>query len=149
MRQRTVALTVAMLSAISAPRALTAQGAWKSIIVGSKPERALQWSMAVDTQRVVREADGSYAVFLRWSQGADSKLAPRTDRIERHRLDCRGRRTTYLAGYLVPVRDGKDSTLVNYSDAEVRSLGFESNAPESEFFDFVCQWAQKAVPGND
>lgn len=149
MRTQAAVLSAVLAIVVARPYSLSAQQAWKSIIVGSKPERVLQWSMSVDTQRVVREADGTYSVFLRWSSGADSKLAPRTDRIEHHRLDCRGRGTTYIAGYLVPVREGKDSTLVRYSDTEVRSLGFESNAPESEFFAFVCQWVQKAVPGNE
>ncbi len=144
------ALSVAVLTlAVAGPTSLAAQQGWKTMIIIDRPVRAVMPLLSVDTQRVVRESDGTYSVFLRWTSGADAKLAPRTDRIERHRLDCRGRRATFIAGYLVPVREGKDSTLVRYSDTEARSSGFESNAPESEFFHGVCQWVQKAVPGND
>jgi hypothetical protein len=146
MRQSAVALAVAILSALSAPRSLVAQGAWRAIIVGDKPERAVQWSMAVDTQRVVREADGMYTVFLRWRAAADSPSAARADRIERHRIDCPGRRSTYHAVSIVPVQEGKDSLLVHFTDAEVRSVGFASDGPERAFLEGVCLWAQKAVP---
>lgn len=147
MRPRSAALTVAMLVA-SVPLKLAAQGRWMPIIIVDKPARAVLPAMSVDTQHVVREADGTYSVFLRWTRGADSREAPRADRIERHRLDCRGRRTTFIASYLVPVRGGKDSTMVSFSDAEVKSAGFESDAPEREFFEGVCQWVQKTTQGS-
>lgn len=146
MRQPAVAFTVALLCAVSAPRTLVAQQAWKPMIVGSKPERAVQWSMAVDTQRVVREAEGKYAVFLRWRAAADSLSAPRVDRIEHHHLNCPARQTTYRAMTIVPAQEGKEAFLVHFTDSEMKSIGFPSEGPEREFFEGVCLWAQKAVP---
>jgi hypothetical protein len=148
MRQPAAALTVAMLCAVSAPSSLVAQQAWKPIIVGSKPERAVQWSMAVDTQGVVREADGKYAVLLRWRAASDSLSAPRVDRIERHHLNCPARQTTYRAMTIVPAQEGKEALLVHFTDSEMTSIGFPSEGPEREFFEGVCLWAQKAVPGS-
>lgn len=149
MRSKAPVLIAFLAAAVAGPSSLAAQRAWKPMMIIDKPARAVLPTLSVDTQRVVREADGTYSVSLRWSPGADAKLAPRTDRIERHRLDCRGRRTTSIAAYFVPVREGKDSTLVSFADSEVTSLGFESGAPEREFFEAVCQWVQKAVPGSE
>lgn len=116
------------------------------MIVGSEPERAVQWSLAVDTQRVVREAEGKYAVFLRWRGPADSLSAPRTDRIERHLLNCPARQTTYHPVHLAPIQGDKKVGLVSFADPEVKSAGFPSEGPEREFFEGSASGPRRPSP---
>ncbi len=146
MQRSSIVLGVSITACLAGPIPLAAQQSWKPIIIGAKPVRAVQWSMSVDTQRVVRDSDGTYSVFLRWTAGADSVTAPRSDRVEQHRLDCVARRTKQLGGQVVQLRDGKDAVVANVPVANVEWVGFERDGMQGEFFDSVCMWMRKAAP---
>ncbi len=147
MHPKAALLSVVIACAVACPGALAAQQGWKTLIIIDKPVFPVLPTLQVDTQRVVREGDGIYTAYLRWSSSADSPLAPRTDRIERHRLDCRARQTSLIAASVVPVRGGKDSTMVGMAGADSTTHYFAGyGGAERAGFEEVCRWAQAARP---
>jgi hypothetical protein len=110
-------------------------------------KRAIPWKMLVDTQRVVRNQDGSFMVFLRWSGSVDSLNEPRTDRVERRQMNCGLKQTRQVDLQRVQVRDARDADVTIVPLADSVWSAFDADGLYGEFFGSVCSWLSKRRAG--